>query len=148
MKSIFDPGTENELIARIHALTPESKALWGKMNVFQMVKHCTLCEDMYLGNMPVKRAFIGRLLGRFVLKQVLKDEKPFSRNSPTSPLLNTSGESGDFAAQKEEWISRIKQYRQFNRQDFVHPFFGPLTKEQVGLLDYKHIDHHLRQFGA
>lgn len=148
MKSIFDLSIENELIERINSLTPDSKALWGKMNVFQMVKHCTLAEDMYLGNLKVKRVFIGRLIGKTILKQVLKNDNPFSKNSPTSSILNTIAESGNLEAQKIEWINRIKEYKNYNHQNFIHPFFGPLTKEQIGYLDYKHIDHHLRQFGA
>ena len=66
MKSIFNIETENEIIERIKTLTPENKALWGKMNVYQMVKHCTLCEDMYLGKLKIKRVFIGKLIGRMV----------------------------------------------------------------------------------
>ncbi len=148
MKSVFDATTQNEIIERIQSLSPESKALWGKMNIYQMVKHCTLCEDMYLGTHIVKRVLIGRLFGRLILKQVLKDEKPFAKNSPTSKQLTSSAESGNLEAQKSEWIHRIKQYQNYHNPNFVHPFFGPLTKEQIGFLDYKHIDHHLRQFGA
>lgn len=148
MKSIFNIETENEIIARIKTLTPENKALWGKMNVYQMVKHCTLCEDMYLGKLKIKRVFIGKLIGGMVLKQVLKDDKPFSKGSPTSKLLTTTVDSGDLEQQKSEWINRIREYKNYQEQNFVHPFFGPMTKEQIGYLDYKHIDHHLRQFGA
>lgn len=148
MKSIFDIHTTNELIERIETLTPASKSLWGNMNVYQMVNHCTRCEDMYLGKIKVKRAFIGRIMGRFILKQILKDEKPFSKNSPTSMELKTPDETGNLEARKTEWINRIKQYQTYTHQHLVHSFFGSLTKEQIGYLDYKHIDHHLRQFGV
>jgi len=148
MKSIFDPAVESEIIERIQSLQPSNAARWGKMNVFQMVRHCTLCEDMYLGKIEIKRAFIGRLFGRMVLKQVLKDDKPFKINSPTSKQLTTPAEEGDLEALKRAWIDRILQYQSYTKKDFIHPFFGPLTKEQIGMLDYKHVDHHLRQFGA
>lgn len=148
MKSVFDKITRDELIKRINSLNESSKAKWGKMNVYQMVKHCTLCEDMYQGNVKIRRVFIGRLIGSLILKQILKDDKPFSKNSPTSPQLNTTKDSGDLEKQKLAWISRIQEYQNYTHQDLIHPFFGRMTKEQVGLLDYKHIDHHLRQFGA
>lgn len=148
MKSIFDPAVESEIIERIQSLQPSNAARWGKMNVFQMVRHCSLCEDMYLGKVQIKRAFIGRLFGRMVLKQVLKDDKPFKINSPTSKQLTTPAEEGDLEALKRAWIDRILQYQSYTKKDFIHPFFGPLTKEQIGMLDYKHVDHHLRQFGA
>lgn len=101
-----------------------------------------------LGNLKIKRVFIGRLLGPMILKKVLKDDRPFGKNSPTSPILKTIGETGDIEQQKKEWINRIEQYASYNTPTFVHPFFGPMTKEQVGFFAYKHTDHHLRQFGA
>lgn len=113
-----------------------------------MVKHCTLCEDMMLGHVKIKRVFIGKIIGRMILNKVLKDEKPFGKNSPTSPLLETVGDTGDIEQQKLEWLKRIDEYARFDNYDFVHPFFGSMTKEQIGHFAYKHADHHLRQFGA
>ncbi len=118
------------------------------MNAYQMVKHCTLCEDMLHGKMNIKRVFIGRLIGPMALKKVLKDDSPFRKNSPTSRLLTTVSDRGDFETQKKEWISRLDQYAAYTSPGFVHPFFGPMTKEQIGLFAYKHADHHLRQFGV
>lgn len=148
MKSVFDASTRKELTGRINSLTPENKAQWGKMNVYQMVRHCTRCDDMYLGTLPIKRVFIGRLIGGIFLKKFLKDDRPFDKNAPTSPLLTTGQEAGDLEEQKKEWVKRIVQFAGYNNPRFVHPFFGPMTKEQVGFLAYKHEDHHLRQFGA
>jgi Protein of unknown function (DUF1569) len=148
MKSIFDTTTREELINRINAVSPQHTAQWGKMNAFQMVMHCTRCDDMFLGKLKINRVFIGRLIGKMILKKVLKDDAPFGKNSPTSSLLKTTTEDGDIEQQKKEWISRINQYADHADTNFVHPFFGPMTKEQVGLLSYKHTDHHLRQFGA
>ena len=83
-----------------------------------------------------------------LLKKVLKDDSPFSKNSPTSPILDTTSETGNLELQKREWINRIEQYVSFENKAFVHPFFGPMTKEQIGIFAYKHADHHLRQFVA
>jgi hypothetical protein len=113
-----------------------------------MVKHCSLGEDMFAGKLKIKRAFIGRLIGPVILKQVLKNDNPIRKNVPTSPLLLATQEEGDLEQEKKIWISKIEQYTYFNNPDFVHPFFGPMTREQIGLLAYKHSDHHLRQFGA
>jgi hypothetical protein len=136
IKSVYDLSTTEELINRINSLSQQSSAQWGKMNVFQMLKHCTLHEDMVLGK------------GRTMLKKVLKDNTPFGKNSPTSSRLKTTHESGDIEHQKKEWINRIEQYGNYDNPSFVHPFFGPMTKEQIGFFAYKHNDHHLRQFGA
>ena len=148
MKSIFDPLVQAEIANRIGAITPESKALWGKMTLLEMIQHCMLCDDMYSGKLKIKRAFIGRLFGRIVLKKVLQDDTPFRKHSPTSPALQTAIIDGDLESKKQEWIKGLNIYNNFNNPDFVHPFFGPLTKEQIGYLSYKHADHHLRQFGV
>lgn len=148
MKSVYDPSTRQELIQRIKSLTHENNARWGKMNVFQMTKHCTLSEDMMLCKIRIDRVLIGRLIGRMILKKVLKDDTPFGKNSPTSSLLKTTKATGELEEQKKEWITRIGEYADYKDSNFIHPFFGPMTKEQVGFFAYKHADHHLRQFGA
>lgn len=148
MNSVFDPATREGLVNRINSIGPQNNAQWGKMNAFQMLSHCTKCEEMLLGQLPIRRVFIGRLIGPMILRKVLKDEKPFGKNSPTSALLKISSRTGDLEQQKKEWINRIEQYGNFNNPNFVHPFFGPMTREQIGLFAYKHADHHLRQFGA
>jgi hypothetical protein len=148
MKSIFDATIQKEITDRINSLSSSNQALWGKMDLLQMVRHCILCDDMYLGNIKIKRAFIGRLIGKPLLRKILKDDAPFHKNSPTSPVLKTEKEDGNLESKKEEWLSSINKYNNFNNPNFVHPFFGPMTKDQIGYLSYKHIDHHLRQFGA
>ncbi|NCI48243.1 DUF1569 domain-containing protein [Sediminibacterium soli] len=148
MKSVFDTAVKEELVTRIQSLSDQNTAGWGKMNVFQMTRHCTLCEDMFLGHITIQRVFIGRLIGPMFLKKALKSDQPFGKNSPTSPVLKTTHETGDTEQQKKEWINRIDQYACFDNPGYIHPFFGPMTKEQIGQFAYKHADHHLRQFGA
>lgn len=147
MKSLFDTSVREELAQRINSLTPESKAQWGKMNVFQMLRHCVLCDEMFFGKLNIKRVFIGRLLGKMILKKILKDDKPFGRNAPTAPILKIT-DNGDIEQEKKAWIKSLEGYANYTNNSFVHPFFGPMTIEQVGYFAYKHVDHHLRQFGA
>ncbi len=148
MKSVLDKQTRDELIARINMLNENSTAQWGKMNVYQMIRHCVLCEEMYLGNKKYKRAFIGRLLGKMGLQNMLKDEAPFSKNAPTSPAFRIKENTGNVQAEKAKWMQLVDEYGQYNNDNFVHWFFGKMTKEQVGQFAYKHTDHHLRQFNA
>lgn len=145
MKSILDKETRNEIVVRIESLNKECKPQWGKMNVAQMVKHCSLCEQLYLGKTKSKRVFLGRIFGQMALRKVLSDDKPLGRNSPTAPMLAVSEEIEDLEAEKQKWITLIKEY-EFCNEIFVHPFFGKMTKEQLGKFVYKHCDHHLRQF--
>lgn len=147
MKTVFDNSTREELFARINSLKENCNPQWGKMNVYQMLKHCSKWDDMMLGKMRVKSMFLGKILGKFALKKVLKNDKPLGKNSPTAPELVVKEKAGDIALQKNEWIKRISEYGHFDNSNFIHPFFGAMTKEQVGQFVYKHHDHHLRQFG-
>ena len=147
MKSVFDKSTRDELIYRIGNLNENSRAQWGKMNVYQMVKHCTLWEEMISGKRKYKQVFIGRLFGKIALKSVLKDESPLRRNSPSIPDLIIK-ENGNILSERAKWITLLEENDRFSNHDFVHPFFGKMTKEQIGYMAYKHTDHHLRQFNS
>ena len=147
MKSIFDQSTTEELTGRINSLNENSKALWGKMTVSQMLKHCIKWEEMLSGSTMYKQSFIGKLFGKGALKDMLKDDSPVKKNLPTVPSFKIK-ENGDVTEEKKKWISLIKEHGHIFNPDFVHPFFGKMTKEQVGQLAYKHTDHHLRQFNA
>ena len=146
MKSVFDKATIDELINRINSLSENSTAQWGKMNIYQMLKHCTKCEEMYLGKAKYKRAFIGRIFGRIGLNNLLKDEKPLGRNAPTNSLFKIKEINGDVSSEKRKWMSLMEEYAHYSNNEFEHWFFGKMTKEQVGYFVYKHTDHHLRQF--
>ena len=146
MKSVFDKTTREELISRINQLNEDSKAQWGKMNVYQMVKHCSLWEEMLLGKKQYRQSLLGRLFGKVALRNMLKDA-PMKPNLPTVPSFKMSG-NGDVAAAKAEWIRLINQHEQQGCTGMVHPFFGQLTGDQAGRIAYKHIDHHLRQFNC
>jgi hypothetical protein len=145
MKTVFDKTTRDELINRIHSLNENGTAQWGKMNIYQMLKHCTLWEEMMLGKRKYKRTLLGLLFGKMALNGLIKDENPMMRNAPTVPAFKVK-ENGNVSSEKAKWIALIEEHALFPNPDVVHPFFGKITKEQIGYLIYKHTDHHLRQF--
>ena len=149
MKSIFDTQTRTEVLSRIGNLDQASKAAWGQMTVAQMIRHCVLCEEYYHGNLLVSRSFLGRLIGKMVLRKMIKDDLAMlQKNAPTSPVFKVDNEIGNLALEKEKWKSLIEQYASFDKEYFTHWFFGKMSKEQLGQFIYKHCDHHLRQFGS
>lgn len=149
MKTIFDKQIRDELILRISKLDENGKAIWGKMNVFQMLRHNTYWNGWILGenNHTYKHEFLGKIFGKMVLKKMIKDEKPFDKNIPTSSQFKEKETVGDLEAEKSKWVSLTKEYENFDNPYFIHDFFGKMTREQIGILVYKHTDHHLRQFG-
>ena len=148
MKSIFDTTSREELIHRIKTLNDHSKAQWGHMNIYQMVKHCTLWEEMLLSKIKVKRVFIGRLIGKLLLKSEVKDDRRMVQNTPTVSELKVKDIHVDLETEKIKWITLIEESIHASTTDFCHPFFGKMTKDEIGIHHYKHIDHHLRQFNS
>jgi Protein of unknown function (DUF1569) len=147
MKSVYDKETRDALIERINLLHEASQPQWGRMTVYQMIRHCSLFEEMILGDKKYKQAFIGRLFGKLALKSLLKDDSPLRRNTPTLSELRIKDE-GDIWSEKTIWITLMGRYANYSKPFIVHPFFGRMSKEQIGYFVYKHTDHHLRQFNC
>lgn len=146
MKSIFDQEARTAIIDRINSLTENSKAQWGKMSVSQMMKHCSQWDEMALGKKKYKQSLLGKLFGKIALKDMMKDE-PVKKNLPTVPSFKIKEDAG-FAHEKDKWIRLMNEYKDYSGDGFIHPFFGPMTSEQIGRLVHKHADHHLRQFNG
>jgi hypothetical protein len=146
VKNLFDPAVKKEIIERFNRLTPESKPLWGKMNVGQMMAHCQVPIGVADGTHKLKRTFIGRIFGPLA-KPMLYNSKPFKRNLPTdkSFLMTTPK---DFAAEKQRLVDMIDHFSEATMVDEPHPFFGKLTREQWSIGTWKHLDHHLQHFGV
>jgi len=149
MRTVFDEQTRQSFVRRLEGLTPEIAPLWGSMTAPQMVKHLRLWEEMIHENIIYPRPFIGRLIGPLILKQVLKSPE-FRRNSPTIPEMKITETGIDLAAERQRLTTLVNSYATYNLPDysFIHPFFGKMTREQIGQMAYIHMDHHLKQFGV
>ena len=148
MKTLFDKGTHEEIIERLGRLAPDTERQWGKMSPSQMMEHTARALEMATGRKPMQHAFLGKAIG-WIFKGSFLGEKPFRQNSPTGPTLIIKDEP-DFEstrARLEELITALHALGESGTDGNVHGFFGPLTGKQWGETQYKHVDHHLRQFG-
>lgn len=150
MKTIFDHTSRAELIGRIGTLTASSAAQWGKMNVYQMTRHCIIWNDWVQGkNTSVyKQGWLGKIFGKMALKGIVRDNSPMKRNMPAGSEFLTKEKAGNIEPLKKTWAEQIAAYGHFSNPTFIHDFFGKMTKEEIGILAYKHMDHHLRQFNV
>ena len=149
MKNLFQPETVDEVVSRLDKLQPSSARQWGKMDVAQMMAHCSAAMDMASGRINPPRAFIGRVLGPF-FRSVFTNDKPFSKNNPTDEQLVVS-DARDFQREREQLKLKVQQFHQGGEAQCTrhpHPFFGGLSPQEWGRGMYKHLDHHLRQFGG
>ncbi len=119
------------------------------MNVSQMLAHCNVSMETAMGVNFIKRVFIGRIIGTLMKSKVLS-EKPFGRNSPTDKSYIFPADL-EFEAEKSKAIASIKKFHEGGPSKCTthpHPFFGKFTPEEWAVFEWKHLDHHLRQFGV
>lgn len=150
MKNIFDPKVKNKLVERINHLTPETKGLWGKMSVDQMLAHCNVAYEMaFTDKHPKPNAFVQLLLKWFVKNGVVS-EKPYAKNIRTAPAFIIS-DPKNFEEEKNRLIGYLEHCVSLGKDHFEGKesiSFGPMTSTEWNNQFYKHLDHHLTQFGV
>jgi hypothetical protein len=149
MKSLFDAATANEVKERIGRLGPTSVRQWGKMNAAQAMAHCATVMESAVDDSRPPRMIVGRILGPLVKSKALNDE-PMIRNAPTAKSLVVADER-DLQKECRRLTVLVERFCAGGQQGCTkhpHTFFGPLTPDEWARLMYKHVDHHLRQFGA
>ncbi|MCW3102033.1 MAG: hypothetical protein JWO09_473 [Bacteroidetes bacterium] len=150
MESLFNLNDSQKLIDRINSLSASSQAQWGKMNVSQMLAHCQAPLAVAFGEHKLKRGLISILFGKMIKNKLMKDEKPFDRNLPTDKSFIVVDQR-ELDKERDILIGLIKRFRETGESGLTkdpHPFFGKLTGHEWDVLQWKHLDHHLRQFGA
>jgi hypothetical protein len=149
MNSIYDKNSIDALIARVNKLTPESKALWGKMNAAQMLQHCKLASDVAFGDQNLKINPLMKLLGKMLKKKVFYGAG-LKKNSPTAKEFIIPS-AFDFEEAKNGFIANLTKIANEGKSAITvmnHPFWGKLSYEDWDALMWKHTNHHLEQFGV
>jgi hypothetical protein len=147
MKSLFDAETYSDTRNRIDQLSETSQKQWGKMTVGQMLHHCQgplniMLEKNHYGLKP-------NFLAKLFFKKMLYNETPFRKNLPTAKFLKET-ENRDFNIERKNLAALLDEFeaRKEQAEWKAHPGFGYFTKQQWGQMQYKHLDHHLKQFGV
>lgn len=150
MKNIFDKEITDEVIKRIEILTPKTQANWGKMSVSQMLAHCSVTYEMiYTDKHQKPNVFLRFILKTFVKKHVV-NEVPYKKNGKTAPqfIINVDRQ---FETEKKRLVDFILKTQELGTEYFEGKesnSFGKLTAIEWNNSFYKHLDHHLRQFGV
>lgn len=149
MKSIFNKADNNELIERIKKLSPETQALWGKMNVGQMLMHVSNPLLVMTGEKKIKFTLLGFLIGKNLKKKFLK-ERGFGKNLPTHVQFKVTDKK-QFEDEQGKLIKLLESLQQNGPAIITknkHPFFGNMTQDEWADMMYLHANHHLTQFGV
>jgi hypothetical protein len=146
MKSLFDKAAYNEVCERLDKLSEDSSPLWGRMTAGQMVWHCQFPLKLAIKNKKTEQN--PNPLLRWFFKRSLYSDKPWRKNLPTVRQAKAV-EPKDFAEEYPKLLQLIEEVHNLRERENwnPHPMFGTFTKQQWGQMQYKHLDHHLRQFG-
>jgi len=147
MKSLFNPEAHKEIMGRLDQLESTTQAKWGKMTVGQMLWHCQGPFNIMLEKHDYNLK--PNWLAKVFFKKSLYSDKPWRKGLPTAKFLKAK-DTKDFSIEKPKLVALINETFD-NREKEAwnpHPGFGYFTNDQWGKLQYKHMDHHLRQFGV
>jgi hypothetical protein len=150
MRNLFEATTVEEVKLRISGLGPGNERQWGTMTASQALAHCSSAMEWAVGDSFPPRMFIGSIIGRMIKGKVLGDDEPMRRNSPTAKTLIVKDDR-DLAPEQRRLCTLVDKFAAGGPKGCTthpHTFFGRLTPDEWAILQYKHLDHHLRQFGA
>lgn len=149
MKNLFDKTVYEEINGRMNQLTAGSQRLWGKMEVAQMLAHCNQAFKVPLSEKSPPKMYPFALIG-WMMKSKLYNDAPWSKGLPTAPSFKIA-DPRNFEKERSQLTDMITRFHQSNPasiEKIVHPVFGRFNGEQWGKAMYKHLDHHLTQFGV
>ncbi|MCW5515864.1 DUF1569 domain-containing protein [Muriicola sp. Z0-33] len=150
MKNVFDAQDTAATIARINNLSPDTQPLWGKMRVAEMLAHCNVAYEMVFTDKHPKPKGFKKFLIKLFAKKIVVGPQPYKRNIRTAPEFLISDER-DFNTEKKRLIAYLEKTQQLGASHFEGKeshAFGKLSVKEWNILFYKHLDHHLGQFGV
>ena len=148
MKNILNEADYSEIRNRIQIVSGSDIRLWGKMEIQQMIVHCTRQLKLAVGEISSNQqgsSFLRSKLGKWLLFSNI----PWPKGADTPDEMSAEIASfslTDIETEKRELLSYLEKVRE-QKLLKTHPFFGELNRKEWARLIYKHLDHHLKQFG-
>ncbi len=150
MNNVFNQADITEIINRINKLEPTTKPLWGKMTVEQMLAHCNVAYEMVYEDKHQKPNAIVKFILKSLVKNKVVTDAPYPKSSNTAPQFIIK-DTREFAIEKERLVNYITKTQQLGESYFdgkESHSFGVLNKNEWNNMFYKHLNHHLSQFGV
>jgi len=148
-RNLYDTETHREILARIAKLGPDTRPSWGVMTPGQMCAHCAEVLEVSEGKALVGTPWFVRAF-RGLIKRLVLSDRPYPRGSRTHPQY-VAPAGVEFEPQRDRLVVAVNAMFVAGREGAgrsVHPLFGRMSAEEKGWAAYKHLDHHLRQFGV
>jgi len=140
MENIFTHEGATSFLNRLEKLTPETKGVWGKMNVSQMLAHCNVTYEMcYENKHPKPSGFVKFILKAFVKKYVT-NEITYKKGSKTAPQFIITDQK-EFETEKERLKNYIIKTQELGTAHFdgrESHSFGKLNSQEWNNMFAKH----------
>lgn len=149
MKNLLNYQDREDILARLQKLGTTNQPRWGKLSVNQVVTHLTDPFRVAIhekSGTPQNTMFFNTWLGKAMYSFV-----PWPKGAPTDPsFLPGTGmtEPTEFERDKQILLLTIHRFVNYEEKTADSPVFGRMDKRAWGRLMWRHLDHHLRQFGA
>lgn len=149
--SLLDPDVRNSVIARLKKLSPQSSRQWGRMTPHQAMCHLGDSFKGVAGPKPLSSAetFLNRTLVKWLALDTSIKWPPGVKTRPEVDQEIGGTRPVEFESDRRALETLIEQFSRLTSNELQpHPIFGRLTTEQWQRWGYRHVDHHLRQFGV
>jgi len=145
MPTLFSPTDREAILRRLRRLTSSTVPNWGKFTAPRMLCHIADQLRLALGDLPAERkdSLLSRTLLRWLVVHTPFQAPPGKVETLRELLTSTPTIWGDDMRACETLVTRLPAAATLS----PHPVFGRLSRREWGLLTWKHLDHHLRQFG-
>jgi hypothetical protein len=145
--TIFDPVAYQHLSIRLARIDWQAAPHWGKMSVNQMLNHIKVATGSGLLNYELSDE--SNWLNRNVIKQIAIYLLPrLPRNAAAPAGFSLEANVDHLFAAEQASIRKVLHDAYLSlRSYFPHPLFSNMNRADWGRLVYRHVDHHLRQFG-
>ena len=146
-KTIWNAEDRRAVLGRLEGLREDARAQWGKMTVSQMVRHCELGVLAAMGEYKV--APVATPFKFWPMSKLIIHWLPWPKGAPTADELLVK-EDGDLRARVVALRATVERFVSRGREQKLedHAAFGRISADDWGALVWRHLDHHLRQFGA
>ncbi len=147
-KNLYKQEVHKECLDRIEQIKADTEPQWGNMSAAQMLAHCAEIQEVTNGRELKGTPFILKLFKGFIKKMVVSD-KPYPKSTQTHPQYKQHDDK-DFEEEKSRLKEALQNFvdNESRAEEIKHTLFGKMTRDEKGWAMYKHLDHHLTQFGA
>jgi hypothetical protein len=150
LPNIFEKNVSDEIVQRINKLNNNTQANWGKMNAAQMLSHCAVTYEMVYDDIHPKPNALVKFILKLMVKNNVVNEVPYKPNGNTAPQFLIK-DNRDFDKEKSRLVEYINKTQTLGEAHFNNKeshSFGVLSKAEWNNMFYKHLNHHLSQFGV